>query len=491
MSVQLAVFLAYFAVLFLIGRLRLRRTRSEADYWIAGGRLGWLLGGATIAATHASAGTFIATAGVIHQVGWSFCWLVFSIPLAYWFVAAALAPRFTRQRELTLPAFIERRYYSRRARALAAAIILIANVIYIQAQIVAAGIVADVVLGVPATWGMIVFSAVLIAYTMVGGMVAVVYTDLLQLAVMVLGAAAAVPIALGRVGGLAELLERVAVARPDVFAWDTLPPLQLVTMGLAFALGSAATPQQLVRLYAMRDVRTIRRGVLLAIVVATGLNLLVFLLALASIVLFPELPSADQAIPMLIRHALPPLLGSILLAAITAAMMSTVDSLLIVAGAALSKDIYESLLARGHPERTRRLWLHRTGILVVGTTPVALVLAGVGEGELVQFIVLLFSALMGACFFVPVVAGVYWRRATREGAIAAMLGGLVATLGWKAWGPRSPDPVLAGFLVSALLLVVVSRASPPPPPGALAPYFPAHGTPPNGRSGQVPRDHAG
>ena len=222
----------------------------------------------------------------------------------------------------------------------------------------------------------------------------------------------------------------------------------------------------------MRDMPTIRRGVLMAIVVATGLNLLVFILALASIVLFPDLPSGDQAMPKLIATALPPFLGAILLASITAAMMSTVDSLLIVAGAALSKDIYQSLLGKERVDERRRLWIDRLGIVVVGITPVLLLLAGIGAGELVQFIVLLFSALMAACFFVPVVAGVYWRRATREGAIAAMLGGLAATFVWKLWGPAAVDPVVPGFLGSALLLAVVSRLTPPPPAEALAPYFP-------------------
>ena len=83
MSTRVVVFAAYFALVFAIGWLSLKRTQSEADYWIAGGKLGWLVGGATIAATHVSVGIFIGTIGVIYTVGWSFTWLVLSIPLAY------------------------------------------------------------------------------------------------------------------------------------------------------------------------------------------------------------------------------------------------------------------------------------------------------------------------------------------------------------------------------------------------------------------------
>ena len=220
----------------------------------------------------------------------------------------------------------------------------------------------------------------------------------------------------------------------------------------------------------MRDMRTIRRGVLFAIIMILSLNLLVFVLALVAIVLFPSLPTGDLAMPMVATAVLPATLGAIMLAAITAAMMSTVDSLLIVAGSALSVDIYQNLI---NPKVSpgRRLWVGRLGILVVGSVPVLLLLGGVGEGELVQFIVLLFTALMAAAFVMPVVGGIVWRRATKEGAAAAMVGGVAATFLWEVFGAPSVEPVLSGFLVSAALFVLVSLVTPPPPAGALAPYF--------------------
>ena len=102
MNVQLLIFFLYFAVVFAIGWYSMRATANESDYWIAGGKLGWGVGGATMAATHTSAGTFIGTIGVIYEVGWSFTWVLISIPLSYWFMVAVLAPRFTKVKELTL-----------------------------------------------------------------------------------------------------------------------------------------------------------------------------------------------------------------------------------------------------------------------------------------------------------------------------------------------------------------------------------------------------
>ncbi len=470
------VFGAYLAAIFAIGAVALRRTRTEGDYWIAGGKLGWLPGGATMAATHASAGTYIGTVGVIHAVGWEFTWIVLFIPFSYWFMAAVLAPRFARARELTLPAFIERRYRSRGARALAAVVVLIAATVYIQAQVIAGGVIAQTVFGVPPVLGMTVFTLILLAYTAVGGMVAVVYTDLVQLVVMVIGALVAVPMAWRLLDGPGPLFAAVESLRPETFDFGSLPAVLMITMGFSFLLGGIATPEKLIRLYAMRDERQIRRGLFLAIALATGVNLLVFLVALAAIGLFPLLPTGDLAMPLMASHALPPVLGTVLLAAIVSAIMSTVDSLLLVAGSALSHDLLG--VARPNASPRARMLAARIGILVVGIAPLALILSGVGEGELVQFIVLLFTAIMASAFFVPVVLGVTWRRLTREGALAAMVGGVVTVFAWQAelfpwpgWNPDFVHPAAPGVIVSFLLGITVSLLTPPPPEEALRPYF--------------------
>ena len=471
MSGQLVIFALYFLVVFAIGWISLRRTRGEEDYWIAGGNLGWALGGSTIAATQTSAGTFVGTIGVMYTVGWSFGWLVLAMPLSYWFMAAVLAPRFTRVKEFTLPAFIGARYYSQRVRALAAVIILVATVVYIQAQIVAGGLIASTIFGIPTKTGMIGFTVILLAYTAVGGMLAVVYTDFLQMFIMIAGVVFAIPLAVSHVGGVDALFTHVQEVNPLTFTWESMPRTLLFTMGMAFLLGSISSPAQLVRLYAMRDMRTIRRGILLAILVITSVNLMVFVLSLVAVVMFPALPTGDLAMPMIAKAVLPPFIGGIMLAAITSAMMSTVDSLLIVAGSALSRDIYQTLINPDLGERGRTV-VNRIGVVVVGSVPVFLLLAGVGEGELVQFIVLLFTALMASSFFIPVLLGIYWRRATREGAAAAMAGGVTITFLWEAFGSETIDPVLPGFLASAVLMIVVSLVTPLPPKSAIAPYFP-------------------
>jgi SSS family transporter len=463
-----AFFLLYFVVVFAIGFWSMRLTRDESDYWIAGGKLGWLLGGATIAATHVSAGSFIGTIGVIYTAGWSFAWIVLSIPLAYWFMAAVLAPRFTRTRELTVSAFLESRYESLALRRLSAVVILVAIVVFVQAQIVASGLVGNIVFGVSREWAMVAFTVVLLAYTAMGGLFAVVYTDFFQLVIMVGGVLLALPIAVHQLGGFEALFTYVRAVKPETFTWGSFPPMHLFTMGIAFTLGTVATPEKLVRLYSMKDMRHLRRGVLLAIVAATGLNLLIFIIALAAIVLFPGLPTGDLAMPMIARGVLPPLLGALLLAAIASAIMSTVSALFLVAGSALARDLYGTF--RPASTERQRILVGRIGVLLVGTAPLVLVLSGVGRGELVQFIVLLYTAIMASSFFVPVVLGVYWSRATRAGALASMTGGVLTCFAWKVFGPSHVDPVLPGLLVSLLLFVAVSLVTTKPSEKAFAPF---------------------
>lgn len=470
MTLQYVIFAGYFLLIFVIGWLSLRLTQSEKDYWIADGKLGWGIGGATMAATHTSAGTFIGTIGVIYTVGWSFTWVLLVIPLAYWFMVSILAPRFTQVTELTLPAFLERRYESKYARSVGAVIILIATIVYIQAQIVAGGLVAKVVFGLPPVTGMVLFTIILLVYTIIGGMLAVAFTDFLQMIIMVVGAVVAIPLALDHFHGLPDLIEKVETIKPLAFDWQGFPPVLLISLGLAFFLGSVATPEKVVRLYAMKNMRTIRRAILLTIVVVTVINLLVFILGLTAMVLFPNLSTGDLAMPMVARAVLPSFVGTLMLAAVTSAMMSTVDSLLLVAGSALSEDIYRNLMHRDASPK-RRLLVARIGILVVGLLPLIAVLTGFAEGELVQFIVILFTAIMGAGFFTPVVGGVLWKRASKEGAIAAMVGGVLVTGLWKAFGSPAIYPVLPGFATSILLFIVVSLLTRPASQNAWKPYF--------------------
>src|SRR5690625_2318886 len=160
---------AYLLLTLGLGYLGLKLTKNDDDFYIAGGKLGWAVGGGTIAATQMSSGLFIGTIGIIYAVGWSFAWVVFVFPLAYWLMVAVIAPRFTRQRKISLPDFVAARYYSKTARVIAAIIILIAFTVYISAQVIAGGLIGNALFGIPVQTGMVGFMVIVLAYTVIGG----------------------------------------------------------------------------------------------------------------------------------------------------------------------------------------------------------------------------------------------------------------------------------------------------------------------------------
>ena len=471
MAVQMAIFVMYFLVLLGSGYIASKLTKGTEDFYIAGGNIGWALGGATIAATQMSSGLYIGTIGMMYKVGWSFAWVALVFPVAYWAMTAVVAPRFTRVKKLSLPDFIASRYYSNTARAIASIIIVVSFVVYIQAQIVAGGLIANIIFGFPQVTGMILFTAILLVYTVLGGMLAVIYNDFINMMIMLAGSFIAVPIAIHYAGGFDNLINYAVAANPITFTWQGMPPSLLFSIALAFFLGAFGRPEQLVRFYAMKDMPTIRRGIAFTIFLVGAAHLLVFILALSSSAFFPALPTGDMAMPLIARAVLPPAIGALILASVAAAMMSTVDSLLMVAGTALSHDIYTMLINPKATEK-QKMWVARLGVVAVGVLPLVLLLSGVGGGDLVQMIVALFSALMGAGFTLPVVLGILWPRANKEGAIASMVGGIATAFLWRAFGNTALlDPVVPGFLVALVLMVGVSLMTPAPPREAIEPFF--------------------
>ncbi|HUV07335.1 MAG TPA: sodium/solute symporter [Spirochaetia bacterium] len=465
------VLIVYLGFTLVIGYLARRQIKSAGDYWIAGGKLGWLVGGATIAATQMSSGLFIGTIGLTYNVGWTFFWVVFCFPLAYWGLAWLVAPKFKRFGKFTLPDFIGARYYGHVPRTVASILIIPCFLVYIVAQLKAGGMILNLVYGVPEITGAVIFFIIIIAYTAIGGLIAVAYTDFIQMIIMLGGALVAVPLVLRNLGGISETFRIATLIRPGLTDWGGIPPLMLVGLFFAFFIGSFGRPEVLTRFYAMKDEKTIRKGILWVIILVFAAHFLCFILAMAIRALTPNLPSADVAMPALASFFLPGVLGSLLLAAIIAAMMSTVDSVLLVASSAFAHDIYSQVINPNATEKTK-LRIAAAATILVGVLALLMYIGGFGQMTLIQLIVALFSALVGSTFTSVVLLGCLWKRTTKLGAVCGMIGGFAVTWIWHfANSPMGLNPVIPGVIVSALLTVLLSLATPAPPKEALAPFF--------------------
>jgi SSS family transporter len=470
-SVFLAVVVAYFATVTGIGVWGYLHTRTEEEFLVAGRTIGPWVGGCVLAATQISAGTFVGTLGRHYLTGVSWTWIWFGAWSGWLVSALVVAPKLRRFGALTVADYIGHRFASERARTLAAALIIVTYTIYLTAQFQASGEIASAVFGVRPLYAMIGLIASTGLYTLLGGVRASSYVDFLQTMLMLLGLFLGVPVVVQTFGGIAPLGAYLGALDPRITGW-WFSWRDLLATSLAFGLTLAAAPYEMTRYYSMRDVRTVRYAIGISMAIQAVIGSCVMLLGLGMRGLFPVLPSPDQASSILAASVMSPLAGALFLVGMMSAIMSTVNSVLIVTAGAFAHDLYARLVNPAASQR-QLLLVNRLAIVALGVVPVWFALQRFGD---VQAIVVEQSKFIASFFFVPVVIGLSWHRGTRQGAVAAMAGGFIACLAWtftlqRSFATHGIDAVEVGVATSALLFVVVSRLTPPTPAANLAVFF--------------------
>lgn len=472
------VLAVYLAVILAISIWSYFRTETEVDFLAAGRSIGPLVGGAVLAATQISAGTFVGTAGrhYLAGVSWWFPWLGL---WTGWLVSAFfVAPKLRRLGALTVPDYISARYGSRRAGALAGVLIVMSYTIYLVAQFQAGGEIAEVVFGIRPLTAMLIIVASTAFYTLLGGVRSSSYIDFLQTLIMMGALVISVPVLLYQVGGgsvlaaARESLGFLEALDPRLVGWFYRPK-ELLAFAVAFGFSIAAAPYELTRFYSMRDERTVRRAIFVSIGCQLVISICIMSIGMLMRVLFPNLPSQDQATAIMAFQVLPPVVGALLLVAMLSAIMSTVNSVLLVTGAGVAHDLYGTFIK---PDASQKhlVNVNRVAIVVLALIPLFFALQKLGD---VQGIVIEQAKFIASFFFVPIVIGLNWKGGTARGAIAAMLGGFGACLVWElffqaTWFPRyGIDAVEVGVLTSLVLFVLVSRATRPHPNQDLSPFF--------------------
>lgn len=475
----------YFALILGIGYYGYIKTEDEADFLVAGRSVGPLVGGATLSATQMSAGTLVGTFGIHYLLGFGFVWIWPGL-WAGWIVSLILvAPQMRRFGRLTVPDFVAVRFGDDGAdgdyaRAIGALLIVSAYTVYLSAQFTAGGIIFQTLLGVATEVGMFVMVMTAVLYTAIGGMRASILTDFVQAVVMAVGVLVAIPLGLHFTGGLATVNAIFMSFNPS-FVGQALSTAQIVGFMAAFGFSIAAAPYEITRIYSMRDEKTVRQAIGITLIFQAVIGTSVALLGVMTRVMFPALSTPDLASVILSINVLGPILGALLIAAVFSAILSTVDSVMIVSGAGLAHDIYGQLV---NPDATenQKVWANRISVLVLGLIPFALALNKGLLGGLVQLIVVLQASMMGGMFFAPLVLGLHWKRANTKGGIAGMVLGFATVVLWHigteiyAWIPESvsavvTDPVIPGVFVSIVAVVVISLATDRPSPRCLEPFF--------------------
>jgi SSS family solute:Na+ symporter len=450
LNYQLLLLLGYSAGLIAFGLWTSRRTRRAADFFVAGRRLGPGLLFGTMLAANIGAGSTVGATGLGYRDGVAAWWWVGSSAVGTALLALWVGPALRRTAERldlrTVGDYLEHRY-GRSVRLAVASVLALASIAILAGQLIALAWVLDVTAGIPKALGCLLGGLVVTGYFSAGGLSASVRVNVVQLLVKAVGLGLAVPFVLRDVGGWGAVLS----VRPlDSGYWDwgrnggSGWPL-LLLLGPAFAI----SPGLLQKVYGARDDAAARGGTgltALALVFYAGVPPLLGIMARSR---FPDLVSPELALPMLLKHSVPPIIGGLGLAAIFSAEMSAADAVLFMLSTSIAQDFYKRFL-RTEASDARLLAVVRLTAGLSGCVAIALAVALPSVIGALS----IFYTLLTVCLFVPIVGGLGLRQAGTAEALSAIGAGLVGALALylasSGEGAGPLTPALVGTLAAAV-----------------------------------------
>ncbi len=471
-STIIAVLVVYLLILLGIGAWGSRESKSVKGYYVAGKKLpSWVIAFSSNA-TGESAWLLLGLTGMGYAVGIHALWIVvgeaLGVACAWAFVARPFKEYTDRYDSITVPDYLTARFRDTRHvfRILSAVIVLSMVTAYTAAQLTAAGKAFGSFLEVGYATGVLIGAAVILYYTTVGGFKAVAYSDVLQ-GVLMLGCLLALPVAgILAAGGWMPVMEALRIEDPNLLRpmgsfGLTLPgvisAVGFVGIGLAF-LGS---PQLLTRFISARSKRDIVGGSFIAVICIIGFDVGAIFSGMAGRVLFSGLADPETVLPVMSAALFPALVTGVFLVVVLAAIMSTVDSLLILASSVVVKDVIQEIFNPKVSERTLSFY-GKLVTVVIGTLAVA---AALTEPRIIFYFVLFAWSGIGCAFTPVVLCSLFWKRTTRAGAIAGMITGFVTTVAWTLlFKERFFDlyEMIPGFFAGLAATVAVSLATEPP-----------------------------
>lgn len=453
----IGVAVAYFIVVAAIGVWAARRTRTASDFFVAGRGIGLLALALSAMSATVSGFAFIGGPGLVYASGFGAVFLVLPAGITSTMAAWVLAKRLRLLGELrgllTVPDAIGARYRSPAAQGLAGAAILIAVAGYMATNLLALGLVVDAIFGTGLGWGIWIGTAVTLAYTVSGGILAGVYTDVFQGALMAVASALVFFFTLDAGGGLAAISRAIESADALFLEpWGRMSPLAALSLFFVFGLGALAQPHVAHKFYMLRDPLRLKWYPLLLTVALITTLLLYFGVGMAVKALvvngqLAPLARPDDATPTFLLHFTPTLLAAIVFSGVVAAIMSTVNSFMSIGAAAITHDLPVAVGRRVRNE----LLVGRVSTAVLSVLAAAL---AQWSGKLVAFLGIFGWGLFASTLVPALAIGLNWQGGTRAGAIASIATGLTLTLVLESLAYFGVYSFPTGVTVSGASLVV-------------------------------------
>ncbi len=463
---DMAAIAVYFLILFLVGyfTMRSKTEGKETESFLAADRnMNLFQTTSSTAAGDIGGGFSVAMGGLGFTLGFSASWLVGMSALSIVLVSFIMVPKVKnwadKMQGLTTGDLFAQRF-DEKTGTVAAIVIGLAWLAFVGGQIMAGGKLLQATMGVDPTPAIIVIGVIIVAYTAMGGLKAVIYTDVFQMVVLMVGILLIlVPLGLIEVGGWTAMVATLE-ASPEtstMLDWTAAGWKQILGWFFAVIPIWFISVVGLQRIIAARDVKTAQRGFFL-----TGIPLEWPLFAVGSAmvgmfarILMPELPDPEMATPTMIMTLLPIGLGGLVIASYIAIVMSTADSCLIGPVAIFTKDIYKKYLK---PEASESDMLRMARIMTI-----VLGLGTIASAFLVPNVLdlILYAYTFGAAgVFFPMLGLLFWKRTTATGAFWSIILGGTSALIWTALGePMGFASSYIGWAVSLPVLVIVSLAT--------------------------------
>lgn len=428
--------------------------RGSADFFVAGRRLSAPLIFTTVLASNIGAGATVGATGLGYRDGIGAWWWNGSAAIGSIFLALFIGPRVWRiaseHNLYTTGDYLELRY-GPAVRAIVSSLLWLGTLSIFAGQLIAGAAVLSVVAHVPRWAGTIISASVVTIVFVSGGAISTVWTNVIQLIVLLSGFLIALPMVLGHVGGLAGIFASASV--PPTFGnilHSTGPGSgwMLLVLSPAFVI----SPGLMQKAYGASSARAVAKGIGVQALVLSLFAFIPPLFGMAARVAHPGITDPNLVLPTVLIEQLPAALGALTLAAVFSAEVSTCDALLFMLATSLSQDLYKRFL---RPSATDAQLL-RVARLAAVAGGVGAVLFALWLPTVIDAL-RIFYALLIATLFVPIVAGLYTRRAGSAEALAGIAGGVVALLVVKfLLATRMPwlDPTLAGVVVAAVAFML-------------------------------------
>ncbi len=467
----LITFVAYFAVMLGIGYEAYRRTATSSDYFLGGRSLGPWTAALSAGASDMSGWLLLGLPGYAFMAGLEAFWLGAGLLMGTWLNWMLVAKRLRIYSKalgdsLTLSEYFSNRFNDRSKvlQRLSAMFILLFFLFYTSSGLVAGGKLFETAFGLDYRCAIILGAISVISYTLFGGFLAVCWTDLVQGLLMSVALIIVPLVALDFSGGIGHVVTTMHLKNPELLNIMTDVygnPLSAITILslLGWGLGYFGQPHILARFKAVKSVEVMPTARRIA-VTWTGFCILgAFLVGLAGMVYVDSHPGIiledpEQVFMLLVSSLFNPLVAGILLAAILAAIMSTADSQLLVCSTAFAEDLYRDMFRR---DATQQEVLRVGRVSVVVISIIACLLAMNPDSNVLGLVSYAWAGF-GAAFGPSLLISLFWRRMTRNGALAGILVGGMTVVVWKqlAGGWFDLYEIIPGFIFSSIAIVAVS-----------------------------------